>query len=311
VGNFPVLWSEWNGVYRDAVRDWWRGHTNCGEFARRLSGSADLYEADGRDPFASINFITAHDGFTLHDLVSYEQKHNQANLEDNRDGTDDNRSWNMGVEGETDDPEINELRRRQQRNFLTTLFVSQGTPMVLGGDELDRTQGGNNNAWCQDAEISWYDWNLDDDARQMREFTQRLIRLRSEHCTFRRESFLRGQSVNGSPLPDVWWFRVDGRRMTAKDWEHGEAVLGMFLNGKAIQLPGPHGEEIEDDSFVLLFNAHAEDREFKLPRRRMGARWELELSTADRTAEAGSASYEAQSLVNVTAHSITILKRVS
>jgi isoamylase len=310
VGNFPILWSEWNGVYRDTMRDFWRASASVGQFAQRLAGSADLYESDGREPFASINFITAHDGFTMHDLVSYNEKHNEANLEDNRDGTDDNRSWNMGVEGETDDPEINELRRRQQRNFLTTLFVSQGTPMVLGGDELDRTQGGNNNAWCQDTEISWYDWNLDDDARQMREFTQRLIRLRGAHCTFRRESFLRGQSVNGSPLPDVWWFRVDGRRMTAKDWEHGEAVLGMFLNGKAIQLPGPHGEEIEDDSFVLLFNAHAEDREFKLPRRRMGARWELELSTADPTAEAGSASYEAQSLVNVTARSITILKRV-
>jgi isoamylase len=183
--------------------------------------------------------------------------------------------------------------------------------MLLGGDELGRTQGGNNNGWCQDSEISWYDWNQDGDAQQMREFTQRLIRLRREHCTFRRASFLRGQPVNGSPLPDVWWFRVDGRRMTAKDWEHGEAVLGMFLNGKAIQLPGPHGEEVEDDSFVLLFNAHAEDREFKLPRRRMGVRWELELTTADSTAQPGSASYDAASLINVMAHSITILKRVA
>ena len=158
VGNFPVLWSEWNGVYRDAMRDFWRGHANCGEFARRLSGSSDLYQSDGREPFASINFITAHDGFTLADLVSYDHKHNEANLEDNHDGTDDNRSWNCGVEGETDDPEILALRARQQRNFLTTLFVSQGTPMLLGGDELGRTQRGNNNAWCQDNELSWYDW---------------------------------------------------------------------------------------------------------------------------------------------------------
>jgi isoamylase len=311
VGNFPILWSEWNGVYRDAMRDFWRASASVGQFAERLAGSADLYESDGRDPFASINFITAHDGFTLRDLVSYNDKHNEANQEDNRDGTDDNRSWNCGAEGETDDAAVLALRARQQRNFLTTLFVSQGTPMLLGGDELNRTQGGNNNGWCQDSEISWYDWNQDGDAQQMREFTHRLIRLRSEHCTFRRASFLRGQPVNGSPLPDVWWFRVDGRRMTSKDWEHGEAVLGMFLNGKAIQLPGPHGEEVEDDSFVLLFNAHAEDREFKLPRRRMGVRWELELTTADPTAQPGSVSYDAASLINVMAHSITILKRVA
>ncbi|MGZ4311441.1 MAG: glycogen debranching protein GlgX [Solirubrobacteraceae bacterium] len=311
VGNFPILWSEWNGVYRDTMRDFWRASASVGQFAERLSGSADLYESDGRDPFASINFITAHDGFTLRDLTSYNEKHNEANLEDNRDGTDDNRSWNCGAEGETDDPEIRELRRRQQRNFLTTLFVSQGTPMLLGGDELNRTQRGNNNAWCQDNEISWYDWETDGDAEQMRAFTHRLIELRRNHCTFRRETFLRGQPVNDAPLPDVWWFRVDGRRMTARDWEHGEAVLGMFLNGQAIPSAGPHGEEVEDDSFVLLFNAHDEDREFKLPRRRMGAQWELELCTADPAAEPGSVSYEAQGLVNVTAHSITILRRMT
>jgi glycogen operon protein len=310
VGNFPILWSEWNGVYRDTMRDFWRASASVGQFAERLSGSADLYESDGRDPFASINFITAHDGFPLRDLVSYNGKHNDDNLEDNRDGTDDNRSWNCGAEGETDDAAVNELRRRQQRNFLTTLFVSQGTPMLLGGDELNRTQGGNNNAWCQDNEISWYDWNTDGDGRQMREFVQRLIRLRREHCTFRRETFLRGQPVNESPLPDVWWFRVDGRRMTSRDWEHGEAVLGMFLNGQAIASPGPQGEEVEDESFVLLFNAHDEDREFKLPRRRMGARWDLELCTVDPAAEPGSASYGPQGLITVIAHSITILRRV-
>jgi isoamylase len=311
VGNFPILWSEWNGVYRDTMRDFWRTSASAGQFAERLAGSADLYAPDGRDPFASINFITAHDGFTMRDLVTYECKHNEANQEDNRDGTDDNRSWNCGAEGETDDPGIRELRRRQQRNFLTTLFVSQGTPMLLGGDEIGRTQGGNNNAWCLDSEISWYDWALDDDARQLREFTQRLIRLRRDHCTFRRESFLRGAPVNDSPLPDVWWFRLDGRRMTRRDWEHGEATLGMFLNGQAIRHPGPHGERVTDDSFLLLFNGHGEDRQFMLPRRRMGLRWELELCTADPTASAGSVSYDAQATITVTDHSITILKRVA
>ncbi len=312
VGNFPILWSEWNGVYRDAMRDFWRTYASVGEFAQRLSGSADLYERDGREPFASINFITAHDGFTLRDLVSYNEKHNEANLEDNGDGTDDNRSWNCGAEGETDDPTIRELRLRQQRNFLTTLFVSQGTPMLLGGDELNRTQGGNNNAWCQDSPISWYDWNTDDDAESMREFTRRLVRLRREHCTFRRATFLGGHVVNDSSnLPDVWWFRPDGRRMTGRDWEHGEATLGMFLNGKAILTPGPHGEEVSDDSFVLLFNAHNEDRMFKLPRRRMGVHWTLELCTDDPTAEPGTVTYDAQALVNVMAHSITILKRAA
>jgi isoamylase len=310
VGNFPILWSEWNGVYRDVMRAFWRAAASVGEFASRLSGSADLYESDGREPFASINFITAHDGFTMRDLVSYNEKHNKANHEDNQDGTDDNRSWNMGVEGETDDPAINELRRRQQRNFLTTLFVSQGTPMLLGGDELNRTQGGNNNGWCQDSAISWYDWNQDGDRDQMHAFVQRLINLRREHRTFRREEFLRGAEVNESGLPDVWWFRPDGRKMTSRDWQHGEAVLGMFLNGQAILTPGPRGEEVEDDSFVLLFNAHNEDRQFKLPRRRMGRRWELELTTAAPDAQPGSAGYAAQEQINVTAHSVTILKRI-
>jgi glycogen operon protein len=292
------------------MRDFWRAHASVGEFASRLSGSSDLYESDGREPFASINFITAHDGFTLRDLVSYESKHNEANMEDNRDGTDDNRSWNCGVEGETDDPEVRELRARQRRNFLTTLLVSQGTPMLLGGDELGRTQYGNNNGWCQDSEISWYDWTSDRDSERMHAFTQRLIQLRHQHCTFRRETFLRGAQVNGSVLPDVWWFRVDGRKMTSRDWQHGEAVLGMFLNGQAIVTPGPRGEEVEDDSFVVMFNAHDEDRVFTLPRRRMGVRWELELSTADPGAQSGSVSYGAQQQINVTAHSITILKRV-
>ena len=270
VGNFPVLWSEWNGVYRDTMRDYWRGFSNSGEFASRLSGSADLYEADGRDPFASINFITAHDGFTLRDLVSYDEKHNEANLEDNQDGSDDNRSWNYGVEGDTDDAAVLALRTRQQRNFLVTLLLSQGTPMLLGGDEIGRTQHGNNNGWCQDNEISWFDWTETPEKTQLRDFTRRLIRLRQEHQSFRRNTFLRGKEVKGSGLPDVWWFRADGLKMTRRDWQGGEHVLGMFLNGREIVTPGPRGEDVEDDSFVLLFNAELEDRVFTLPRRRFG-----------------------------------------
>ncbi len=310
VGNFPVLWSEWNGVYRDTMRDWWRGYANRGEFASRLSGSSDLYESDGREPFASINFITAHDGFTLADLVSYNDKHNEANLEDNQDGTDDNRSWNFGVEGPSDDPEILARRARQQRNFLTTLFISQGTPMLLGGDEMSRSQGGNNNGWCQDNENSWFDWGEDAEKAQMREFTRRLIRLRREHPVLRRESFLRGAEQMGSGLPDAWWFRPDGLKMTRRDWQDGEHALGMFLNGKEIPTPGPHGETIVDDSFLLLFNAEGEDRMFMLPRRRFGAQWALEISTADPEAATGSARFGARTEVNLPAHSMLILKRV-
>jgi glycogen operon protein len=311
VGNFPVLWSEWNGKYRDTVRDWWRGSASSGEFAQRLSGSADLYEADGRDPFASINFVTAHDGFTLRDLVSYEHKHNEANREDNQDGSDDNRSWNCGAEGETDDPQIRELRARQQRNFLTTLFVSQGTPMLLGGDERGRSQNGNNNAWCQDNELSWYAWSEARPARALREFTRRVIRLRRDHPVLRRQTFLRGAELKESGLPDVWWFRPDGRKMTRRDWQAGEHVLGVFVNGQEITEPGPRGEHVADDSFVLLFNAYHEDVEFMLPRRRFGAQWTLELSTAQPEAQPGSISYGARTEVSVVSRSILVLKRAA
>ncbi len=309
VGNFPVLWSEWNGVYRDAVRDFWRGHANCGEFALRLAGSSDLYQADGREPFASINFVTAHDGFTLADLVSYEQKHNEANLEDNNDGTDDNRSWNGGVEGDTDDQEVRALRARQQRNFLATLMLSQGTPMLLGGDELGRTQRGNNNAWCQDNELSWFDWSAQD--ASLHEFTRRLIALRHRHPVFRRPSFLRGTEALGSGLPDVWWFRADGLKMTRRDWQEGECVLGMFLNGSEISTRGPYGEEIEDDSFVVICNAIGEDRSVMLPRRRFGAQWALELSTADPDAEPGTSRYGARTEVPLLSRSLVVLKRAA
>jgi isoamylase len=309
VGNFPVLWSEWNGVYRDVVRDWWRGQANCGDFAQRLAGSSDLYQS-GREPFASINFVTAHDGFTLADLVSYEHKHNEANQENNQDGTDDNRSWNCGVEGPTDSAVVLALRARQQRNFLTTLFVSQGTPMLLGGDELNRTQAGNNNAWCQDNEISWYDWTKSDTSRQMHAFTRRLIALRRSHPVFRRESFLRGRELKGSGLPDVWWFRGDGAKMTRRDWQDGPHVLGMFLNGREIPTRGPQGEEIVDNSFVVLFNAEAEACAFMLPRTRFGVQWALELSSFDPELAAGATRYGSRTVVTVPPHSTVILKRV-
>jgi isoamylase len=280
VGNFPVLWAEWNGIYRDTVRDFWRGQANVAEFASRFTGSSDLYQSDGRTPSASINFITAHDGFTLRDLVSYNEKHNEANGEDNKDGTDDNRSWNCGVEGPTDDPLVNALRGRQQRNFLTTLLLSQGVPMILGGDEFGRSQNGNNNAWCQDNELSWFNWESGDE--ELREFTERLIRLRREHPVFRRSAFLTGGEVRGSGLPDVWWFRPDGRRMTQKDWQREDArTLGVFLNGQEIPSRTPAGDEIVDDSFLLLFNAHFEPVTFTLPTRRFGARWVVELATGE------------------------------
>src|SRR2546421_4527483 len=280
VGNFPVLWAEWNGLYRDTMWDFWRAQSNVGQFASRFTGSSDLYQSDGRTPSSSINFVTAHDGFTLRDLVSYNQKHNEANGELNHDGTDDNRSWNHGVEGPTDDPAINALRARQQRNFLTTLFLSQGVPMLLGGDELGRTQNGNNNAWCEDNEISWFDWeHVDSD---LVEFTKRLVRLRQEHPVFRRASFLTGREVRGSGLPDVWWFRPDGRRMTQKDWQRQDAhSLGVFLNGQEIPNRTPAGKEIVDDSFLVLFNAYVDPITFTLPTPRFGPRWRVEIATGD------------------------------
>jgi len=311
VGNFPVLWSEWNGIYRDVMRDFWRGEASLAEFARRLTGSSDLYETDGRRPFASINFITAHDGFTLHDLVTYNQKHNEANKEGNRDGTDDNRSWNCGVEGETDDHEINALRRRQQRNFLATLFLSQGTPMLLGGDEVDRTQGGNNNAWCQDNETSWFDWNLGPDGEGLREFTQKLIALRRAHPILHRRDFFTGADAAGSGLPDAWWFRPDGLRMTGRDWNaSGAHVVGLFLNGEGLTAPGPQGERIEDDSFLLLFNASPDDCTFTLPSRRFGDEWTFVLSTAEPDRRPGDASWPSHGRVTTISRSLMLLRRV-
>ncbi len=310
VGNFPVLWSEWNGIYRDVMRDFWRGEASLAEFARRLTGSSDLYERDGRRPFASVNFITAHDGFTLHDLVTYNNKHNEANHEGNRDGTDDNRSWNHGVEGETDDPEINELRRRQQRNFLATLFLSQGTPMLLGGDEIDRTQGGNNNGWCQDNEISWFDWSLSDDAEHLLEFAQQLIALRRAHPILHRRDFFTGTDGAGTGLPDAWWFRPDGLRMTGRNWNaSGGHVVGLFLNGEGLTAPGPQGERVEDDSFLLLFNASPVDCEFTIPSRRFGEAWTFVLSTAEPDRPAGDMTLRWHGELTVQARSLMLLRR--
>ncbi len=309
VGNFPVLWSEWNGVYRDVVRDFWRGQASVAEFASRFTGSSDLYESDGRHPFSSVNFVTAHDGFTLRDLVSYHEKHNEANGEDGRDGTDDNRSWNCGAEGPTEDPAILVLRERQQRNLLTTLLLSQGVPMLLGGDEFGRSQEGNNNAWCQDNELSWFGWQHEPVQTRLLDFTRRVIALRREHPIFRRMRFFEGQ-LEGAALPDVWWFRPDGRRMTQRDWARADAhELGVFLNGDELREKTPRGDPVVDDSFVLLFNAHHEDVDFQLPNHSFGAQWAVALSTADPEANAGDRRLGALAIVSVVARSVLVLMR--
>jgi glycogen operon protein len=283
VGNFPPLWSEWNGKYRDVVRDFWRGeHAALPEFASRITGSSDLYQADGRHPSASINFVTAHDGFTLADLVSYNEKHNDANGEDNNDGESHNRSWNHGAEGPTDDPEIRSLRRRQQRNILATLFLSQGVPMILGGDEMGRTQGGNNNAYCQDNEISWLDWSLRDENADLVALTARLAEFRRDHPVFRRRRFFQGRPIHGETVTDIGWFSPDGSDMSEEDWDSGFAKsVGVFLNGDAIPDPDPRGEKVVDDSFLVLFNAHHENLPFTVPDRDWGDHWVVVLDTDD------------------------------
>ena len=282
VGNFPALWTEWNGKYRDAVRDFWRGSdATLAEMGYRLTGSSDLYQADGRRPIASINFVTAHDGFTIRDLVSYNDKHNEANGEDNRDGSDDNRSWNCGVEGETDDPAVLALRRRQQRNFLATLLLSQGVPMMLGGDEMDRSQQGNNNAYCQDNELTWFDWDLDPEAEELLRFTRRVIALRREHPVFRRRSFFQGRPIHGTDLADIGWFGPDGKEMTERQWFGGRvSALGMFLNGQEIAEPGPRGERVVDDSFLVLLNGGHLAVPFRLPDEKWAQTYELVIDTA-------------------------------
>jgi isoamylase len=288
VGNFPALWTEWNGRYRDAVRDFWRGTPDTvGEFASRLAGSSDLYESSGRRPYASINFVTCHDGFTLEDLVSYEHKHNEANGEDNRDGTDDNRSWNCGTEGPTDDADVQALRERQKRNLLATLLLSQGVPMLLAGDELGRTQAGNNNAYCQDNEISWVDWQRAGEFAGITAFVAGLTRLRREHPVLRRRRFFQGRPVRGTRLADIVWLDQNGLTMSDGEWTSGQArALGAFLNGRAILEPDRHGRPVRDDSFLLLVNPTAENRPFILPGPDYGAAWWPYLDTAAATATA-------------------------
>jgi glycogen operon protein len=283
VGNFPPLWTEWNGKYRDTVRDFWRGEGGTlGEFASRLTGSSDLYQNDGRRPYASVNFVTAHDGFTLRDLVSYNGKHNEANSEDNRDGEDHNRSWNCGAEGPTGDRGILALRARQQRNLLATLLLSQGVPMLLHGDEVGRTQRGNNNAYCQDNELAWIDWAQVTEGSELLDFTRRLISLRRDHPVFRRRRFFRGRPAHGShtEAKDIAWFTPAGREMTDTDWDTGFArSLMVHLNGKAITEPDLRGLPVVDDSFLLLFNAHSRPLAFAVPEE-LGPWWAVEVDTA-------------------------------
>jgi glycogen operon protein len=311
VGNFPPLWTEWNGKYRDTVRDFWRGATSLADLGYRLSGSSDLYQADGRLPFASINYVTCHDGFTLHDLVSYERKHNEANGEQGLDGSDDNRSWNCGVEGETDDPAVRTLRRRQQRNLLATLLLSQGVPMLLAGDELDRTQRGNNNAYCQDNGISWLDWELGDDAETLLAFTRRLIQLRAQHPVFRQRSFFSGRPVNGDhEVKDLAWFTATGQEMTDADWHSPHiTTFGMYLDGRGIRTRDARGGRMHDKTWLVLLHSGDQPARFLLP----PAPWASSyVPVIDTAAEDGlpapGRSHPARGVVSMAPHSLVLLR---
>jgi glycogen operon protein len=281
VGKFPVGWAEWNDRYRDAVRSYWKGDGGLiGELAYRITGSSDLYERSGRRPYASINFVTAHDGFTLRDLVSYNQKHNEANGEDNRDGTDNNRSWNCGVEGPTDDPAVNALRLQQSCNFIATLLLSQGVPMLLAGDAIGHTQNGNNNAYCQDNEISWINWDNLGREQHLLKFMQRMTKLRKDHPIFRRRNFFQGRPIKGAGIKDILWLTTDGREMTDEEWNQSNArCLGVLLTGGDLGELGPRGEPVTDDSFLLIINAHHEDVCFTLPALRPEETWRAIVDT--------------------------------
>ncbi len=311
VGGFPPLWSEWNGKYRDTVRDFWRGEpSTLGEFASRLSGSSDLYEHTGRRPIASVNFVTAHDGFTLRDLVSYNEKHNEANGEDNRDGEGWNRSWNCGVEGPTDDDAVNKLRGRQQRNFLATLLLSQGIPMLAHGDELGRTQQGNNNVYCQDNELSWVDWDLDDERTALLAFARRVVQLRQEHPVFRRRRFFAGAPDHGgeSDLRDIAWLSPSGEHMADEEWNSSSArAVMVFLNGDAIAEPDVRGEQIVDDSFLILFNGSPEPTSFTIPDSEYGEQWTAVLDT-DSQVDPGDTAAPGEELA-LARHSMVVLTR--
>ncbi|MDH4077971.1 MAG: alpha-amylase family glycosyl hydrolase, partial [Acidimicrobiia bacterium] len=308
VGNFPPQWSEWNGRYRDTIRDFWRGEPETvGELASRFTGSSDLYQGDSRRPTASINFVTAHDGFTLADLVAYNEKHNEANGEDNFDGESHNRSWNHGAEGPTDNPDVNALRRRQRRNILITLFLSQGVPMLAGGDEIGRTQQGNNNAYCQDNELSWYDWKVADE--DFLTFCRWLVGFRRSHPVFRRRRWFQGTPVRG--IDEIAWFRPDGREMTDDDWALDFVrSLGVYIHGESISTPDVFGQPVVDDTFLLLFNAADSDLDWKLPPRPWAARWVQELSTVDPgpTPEDEQHPAAAGSTITVPSRSVLILR---
>jgi len=308
VGNFPVLWTEWNGKYRDCVRRFWKGNGDTiGELASRLSGSSDLYAHNGRRPSASLNFITAHDGFTLRDLVSYNEKHNEANGEENRDGTNENDSWNCGVEGATDDASTRKLRGQQQRNFLTTLLLSQGVPMLLAGDEFGQTQHGNNNVYCQDSPLAWLDWNLSEEQRALHEFTRELVCLRKAQAVFRRRNFFQGRPIHGAEIKDLYWLKPDGGEMSDADWNAAYArCLGMVLPGDQITELGDHGARIVGDSFAILFNAHHESISFRLGARQHEAHWTCVLDTA--TPDGPPRTFEHMSEFPLQARSVAVLR---
>jgi glycogen operon protein len=309
VGNFPVGWAEWNGRYRDAIRRYWRGDPGqVADLAYRLTGSSDLYQDDGRRPYASINFVTAHDGFTLADLVSYDKKHNEANGDGNRDGWDENLSWNCGVEGLTDDPRVLALRDRQARNFLATLLLSQGVPMLCGGDELGRTQRGNNNAYCQDNETSWYDWRLDDRQRALLAFTRRLIRLRWEHPELRRRKFFQGRPLCQAGMKDLAWLKPDGSELTEAEWQAATLqAFGVRLCGEAMDEVDERGEPITADTLLLLLNGDPEAVDFVLPDAHPGREWNFLLDTTESSEQDGPSRYPAGARLAVGGRSLRLL----
>jgi len=312
VGNFPVGWTEWNGKYRDCIRSYWKGDdSQIAELAARLTGSSDLYQDDGRRPYASINFIIAHDGYTLHDLVSYSDKHNEANGEDGKDGDNNNHSWNHGTEGPTDDEAINALRRRQKRNLLATLFLSQGVPMLCGGDEYGRTQRGNNNAYCQDNEISWFSWERTPEEEAQTEFTAKLAKLRHEHPILRRPKFFQGRKLRGSDIKDILWLNPGGTEMNDDEWgTHFVKTLGVMLNGNAIDVRDWHGNPIRDDTFLLLLNAAHEPVDFILPGE-PDRHWAIVIDTRDETGfPTDGGTFENGNPYQLTGRSLVLLRRV-
>jgi glycogen operon protein len=308
VGNFPVGWTEWNGKYRDTVRRFWKGDGGVvSELATRLAGSSDLYSHSGRRPYASINFVTSHDGFTLNDLVSYDEKHNEANLEKNQDGDNNNLSWNCGAEGPTDNPEILVLRERQKRNFLATLLLSQGVPMICGGDEFGRTQQGNNNAYCQDNVLSWVHWDWTSGQKDLVEFTRYVVQLRKEQPVLRRRKFFQGRSIRGAGVKDIAWYEPRGREMTDKAWDdHFARCLGVLLNGNTLDETDERGKAVVGDTLFLMFNAHHDSILFRLPMKRPGEKWERLLDTADEQIKAGPLARD--STYKIRGRSVVVLR---